>query len=58
MSLPKPGIVNTCSVSTAPESSVPNSSAPSVITGVSALRSACFSTTTRSSKPFALAVRT
>src|SRR5690348_16953030 len=33
-------------------------SAPSVITGVSALRSACLSTTTRSSSPFARAVRT
>jgi hypothetical protein len=58
ISLPKPGMENTCSVSTAPESSVPSSSAPSVTTGVSALRMACFSTTMRSGSPLARAVRT
>jgi hypothetical protein len=56
--LPKPGIAKICSVSTAPDSSRPNSMAPSVMTGMSALRSACFNTTTRSSTPLARAVRT
>ena len=38
MSLPKPGIEKICSVSTAPDNNVPSSSAPSVMTGVSAFR--------------------
>ena len=47
-----------CSVSTAPDSSVPSSSAPSVMTGVSALRMACLRMTERSERPLARAVRT
>ena len=46
------------SVSTAPDNSVPSSSAPSVITGVSALRIACLRITDRSERPLARAVRT
>ena len=58
INLPKPGMVKICSVRTAPERSVPNSIAPSVMTGVSALRMACLKMTVRSYKPFARAVRT
>src|SRR3954468_10663551 len=43
--------VKICSVSTAPDNNVPNSSAPSVITGVNALRIACLRMTERSSSP-------
>ena len=51
-------MVKTCSVSTAPASSSPNSSVTSVTMGMSALRSACRSTTLRAGTPLARAVRT
>ena len=55
---PTPGQVKTVSVMTAPASSEPNSRPPTVSTGTSALRRACFRTIMRGVPPLARAVRT
>jgi hypothetical protein len=55
---PSPGRENTFSMMIAPDSSEPNCRPAIVITGSSALRSACSTRTRRSGSPLARAVRT
>ena len=52
-----PGIEKICSVMMSPPNSAPMSSAITVTSGISALRSACFTTTLRRGTPLARAVR-
>ena len=55
---PMPGTRKICSVTMAPPNTAGIVNATSVTTGISALRTTCFTTTTRSESPLARAVVT